>query len=195
MSAFALERKTASCASKAGVTASSTRAKVCTVSPPISTRVYSTPGNVPKRASRTSVDGQKVCALIALGYCAADYVSRRLLCMTAVARRVCTDHVVAEANICSMHDTRPTDIYLIQNRLDGKQYIGQVVQNSLNGKARGWQKRWTEHKRTSSNPESPAHAILHRAIAKHGVRHFSIQRLLREISSSSSVRYRHVSPS
>ena len=57
-------------------------------------------------------------------------------------------------------------IYLIQNQIDGKQYIGQTVGTLVS--------RFRSHLSLSDHPEHPGHSALHRAIAKHGKENFSV---------------------
>ena len=58
-------------------------------------------------------------------------------------------------------------IYLIQNKLDGKQYIGQTVAPM--------DYRYKSHLNMADHPERASHSVLHRAIAKHGKESFGIQ--------------------
>ncbi len=57
-------------------------------------------------------------------------------------------------------------IYLIQNQLNGKQYIGQTTQCL--------RARFGAHLSLAKNPSSKSHSVLHRAIAKHGEKNFVV---------------------
>lgn len=56
-------------------------------------------------------------------------------------------------------------IYKITNKIDGKQYIGQTVQNIA--------KRWTQHRSDALIRKN--HTALHRAMNKYGTENFSIK--------------------
>lgn len=69
-----------------------------------------------------------------------------------------------------------TDIYHIQNKLNGKAYVGQAKQMSMCGnKPRGYLTRWSEHKAKAAFDASCA---IHSAMAKHGIEHFSIEKIV-----------------
>ena len=75
-------------------------------------------------------------------------------------------------------EPRMSDVYLIQNRIDGKQYVGIAQQQKLDGSRHGFQNRWKSHKKIAQLPADQKHYVLHRAMAKHGIDNFSIQKIL-----------------
>lgn len=56
-------------------------------------------------------------------------------------------------------------IYKITNRVNDKVYIGFTSKRNVN-------RRWTEHKSISRNPQDPNHYYIHRAMNKYGVDNF-----------------------
>lgn len=62
------------------------------------------------------------------------------------------------------------DIYLVQCKVTGKQYIGQAKQDPNKGKGSGTARRWKQHQRQDS--------YLCRAICKYGKDAFDVQTLL-----------------
>ena len=71
-----------------------------------------------------------------------------------------------------------TDIYLIHNNVNGRQYVGQAAQVGLNGKSRGYLQRWKEHKKAAKDSNKLAHGVIHRAIAKYGPDKFNVQKIV-----------------
>ena len=65
------------------------------------------------------------------------------------------------------------DIYVITNRINGKQYVGQCVKFSISGSKTGIRKRWQTHIRNARNRKDSCRA-LEGAIRKYGAENFTI---------------------
>ena len=65
------------------------------------------------------------------------------------------------------------EIYRITNKINGKQYIGQTIKISSNGKIRGTIKRWKEHVQNARNKICECR-LLENAIIKQGKENFMI---------------------
>jgi group I intron endonuclease len=68
-------------------------------------------------------------------------------------------------------------IYVITNKINDKQYIGQAICISSNGKKRGSKKRWDEHVKNANNNRFECR-LLENAINKYGADNFIITDLL-----------------
>lgn len=69
------------------------------------------------------------------------------------------------------------DIYLVQNKTNGKQYIGQAVQVKAQNKKHGYLGRWKTHK-TEAKHKGKTRQVLHDAIRKYGADNFDVQLLV-----------------
>lgn len=70
------------------------------------------------------------------------------------------------------------DIYLVQNLVNGKQYIGKAVQLSGSGKLNGTTGRWKEHVHCAKTKGQNVRQVLHKAINKYGSDKFAVSTII-----------------